>query len=726
MLNKKFITILLSIFIAVHMNNMVYVKAESTSQSTVSSESNLIQNNEASKELIIKYKNNEPLIDSDANLNIDKVKVKNDDELKRAADFYKKKKNIELVQPNYIYKSSNINDPLISSQWGLQTIDFPSAWSETSPMGKGVKIAVLDTGIDIDHEDLAQNIIGGYNTIEENGSFNDDNGHGTHTAGIIAAQPNNGIGVAGVAGYSSILAVKVLDKDGYGTSESIARGILWAVDNDTDIINMSLGTGYEDPLIKSAIDFAYSKGILIIAAAGNDFGGSVSFPASYDKVIAVSALNESNGLADFSNYGKEIDLAAPGVNILSTLPNHTNSTGLKNYGIMSGTSMAAPFITGVAALIKSQNPDISVDALKSKLLSNTRDIGEKGLDILYGNGLISTSTPEVIASSDIYKKLTGDNLEDNNAYALAKTYNSSSIIKANIFPQNDIDWYKLIIPAGLKGIIDFTSPSSANNEIYVLDGVSDTSFIVYYGERTGKYSISPASYDRTFYIAVLDAFEDQTKDDYTINLNIGNPQPTIKLQPITTYYSHRLSSYVPIKFVSNEAGKYGIRIYDRYWRLVKDVPYGNSIRPGENIYKWDRKDAKSRIITSGTYYASIYGYDLKGNAIKPVTSTLIFDSTSPYTSLYTKSSSFKLNSSAQIRLKLSENSYVTAGIYDSKGHLILQLYSNKNLNSGYTYLYWNGKNSSNKFVSRGTYYLRVYTRDLAGNTYNSSLRLSVR
>ncbi|MHC4172105.1 MAG: S8 family peptidase [Planctomycetota bacterium] len=222
--------------------------------------------------------------------------------------------------------------------WGVDRIDAEWAWDTVT--GAGAKVAVLDTGIDYKHPDLDDNCYGGVNVINPRKDYKDDNGHGTHVAGIIAAEDND-IGVVGVAPGAYLYGVKALDRNGSGWLSDIIAGLEWCVNNGMDIVNMSLGTNSDIQALHDACDAASAK-VILVAAAGND-GGAVDYPAAYNSVIAVSATNISDGLAYFSSYGPEIEIAAPGVNILSTYKGG-------GYETHSGTSMAAPHVAGTLTL----------------------------------------------------------------------------------------------------------------------------------------------------------------------------------------------------------------------------------------------------------------------------------------------------------------------------------------------------------------------------------------
>lgn len=248
--------------------------------------------------------------------------------------------------------------------------------------GSGVKVAVLDTGIDASHEDL--NVVGGASFVsEEPNALTDGNGHGTHVAGTIAAV-NNNTGVLGVSYDVDLYAVKVLSAGGSGTLAGIAQGIEWAIDNDMDVINMSLGGSTGSSTLKQASDNAYNSGIVVVAAAGNSgsfFGliNTIGYPARYDSVIAVGAVDSNNNRASFSSVGSQLEVMAPGVSINSTLPGN-------QYGELNGTSMASPHVAGAAALLMAQNPNLTNVEVRERLRSTATNLGST---FNYGYGVIN-------------------------------------------------------------------------------------------------------------------------------------------------------------------------------------------------------------------------------------------------------------------------------------------------------------------------------------------------
>ena len=316
-------------------------------------------------------------------------------------------------------------DDTLSWIWGVDQIDAERVWGGAEdalnvqsglPAGAGVKVAIIDSGIDRDHPDLAPNIIGGRNwspngqTVSgdncsggtfDSANYEDEHGHGTHVAGTVAAvdsEPSSGASVIGVAPKASLLVLRALDKCGSGYMDDIAAAVEWAsVPNSgtkADIISMSLGCYYapapsacDDPVLRSATNAAYSTyGVLVVAAAGNSGaapsgGNTVGYPAMYDGAMAVASTDSSNNRSSFSSTGVKVEIAAPGSSVTSTYLNG-------GYATMSGTSMATPHVAGLAALVKSVNPSFTAANIRARLQQTATDLGASGRDPLFGYGLV--------------------------------------------------------------------------------------------------------------------------------------------------------------------------------------------------------------------------------------------------------------------------------------------------------------------------------------------------
>ncbi|MCM3784462.1 S8 family peptidase [Neobacillus mesonae] len=295
-------------------------------------------------------------------------------------------------EPHYLYLTNetapenelanNIPNDLLFSryQWNLPAIETNKGWS-LSKGSEDVIVAVIDTGVDLDHPDLEGQLIEGYNVIDSAAKPYDDVGHGTHVAGIVSAKVNNNEGVAGMTWYNKVMPVKVLDQSGSGTSYAVAEGIIWATDHGAKVINMSLGNYADAEFLHDAIRYAYDHDVVLIAATGNDNTERPGYPAAYPEVFAVSATDASMQRASFSNYGDYIDVMAPGSSIASTYPGN-------QYAALSGTSMASPHVAALAGLIRSYNPNLTNEEVMDLMRSSVIDLGDPGYDKYFGYGQI--------------------------------------------------------------------------------------------------------------------------------------------------------------------------------------------------------------------------------------------------------------------------------------------------------------------------------------------------
>ena len=289
-----------------------------------------------------------------------------------------------------------VNDTKRSSQWALNTLSAESVWAKST--GSGVTVAVVDTGVKGSHPDLGGRVLAGYDVVTGGRKGNvDGNGHGTHVAGIIAATAGNGTGVAGFAPKVRILPVRVVDSRGASNTGYLAEGIVWAANNGAKIINISMGGSGVDPNLDTAIQYAASKNVVVVAAAGNERldGNKVHYPAAYDNVLAVGASDSRNKIASYSNTGSYVDVVAPGSGIWSTYLS-------PGYAMMSGTSMATPYVSATAALaVSAAGTGYSATTIESEIMSTARDLGTAGRDNTYGFGLISPISAVTLASGGV-------------------------------------------------------------------------------------------------------------------------------------------------------------------------------------------------------------------------------------------------------------------------------------------------------------------------------------
>jgi serine protease len=396
-------------------NNLSTLQDNTLFSQTSTLEDNSQSANYKAGEIIIKYRATSSIqtrkkIETDYNLKPLKQSVAQDRAVRyqlpnktsvvEASKEYQQNPNIEYAQPNYIYQLSRVpNDKYYKSsnnssdiqQWGPSNLNLEAAW-EQEVGSASVTIAVVDTGIIPDHPDLATNISPyGYDFIDDDSkpydlSFNSGvRGHGTHVAGIIGARGDNELGVAGTNWMVTILPIRVLS-DNRGDTSTVTAGIEYAVNNGADIINLSLGGDIKDPNLEEAINRAVERGVLVFAAAGNNSDNSVLYPAAYNNVVAVGAVNPENQRSSYSNYGPQLDLVAPGDNIYSTYGHYINPGFERDYLDLSGTSMATPYVSGIAGLLLAKG--VSPDRVVQRLKTTAHDLGSTGIDEKYGYGLV--------------------------------------------------------------------------------------------------------------------------------------------------------------------------------------------------------------------------------------------------------------------------------------------------------------------------------------------------
>lgn len=376
------------------------------------------------------------------------------------------------------------------NNWGLDMIQAPEVW-ENGHTGQGIIVAVIDTGVDINHQDLGNNIwsntreipgngidddgngyiddVHGWNFNNDNNNVLDNNGHGTHVAGIVAGV-NNGVGVTGVAYNSQIMSIKALDESGSGSYSAIANGIYYAVDNGANVINLSLGGTFSNRTLKSAIEYASSKGVVVVMAAGNSGGSTPDYPARYANQtgIAVGAVDANGNLTNFSNRSGNTEMAyvtAPGQGIYSSVPNN-------QYASYNGTSMATPYVAGVVALMLSANPNLTEAQIRSIITrtagnnnSNSTPTTNPGFDFVpildefFGGSSAKNTTSNyqsfqqnhtLTESSDIpsvvsnYQTSTISNVEVTRRYYQDSVPNSLANSPTDINEDNNLDFGQLI------------------------------------------------------------------------------------------------------------------------------------------------------------------------------------------------------------------------------------------------------------------------------------------
>ena len=282
---------------------------------------------------------------------------------------------VSYAEPDYRVSANLIpNDPeFAANQPDMRQVHAPEAWDITTG-SRNIVLASLDTGVASDHPDLAGKVLPGWDFVNGDADAYDDNGHGTYTAGLMAADSNNGFGVAGVCWGCRILPVKILDAAGQGAISDFALGIRWATDHGAQVLNISAGIDTASRTMAAAVQYATAHNVVIVASAGNTPDGLPRWPAGYDQVIAVSAVDGNDQEADFASFGSFVDLVAPGVDVLGP----TVEYGRPGYAWASGTSSSAPFVSGAAGLLLSVNPKLTVAQVRDALQGGADDLGPPG------------------------------------------------------------------------------------------------------------------------------------------------------------------------------------------------------------------------------------------------------------------------------------------------------------------------------------------------------------
>lgn len=343
---------------------------------------------------------------SEASARLELIEVQPEEE-ERFLEELSKDPSVTFIEPNYIYRAAADiqleagRDPLFEQQWGHVAVQAEEAWGRMSgmniPDSREVIVAVLDSGIDTAHPDLVGCFLPGYNSIEDSGQVEDDFGHGTAVSGIINAVFANDIGITGITGRYPvrILPIKVLDQYGNGSTFSVIKGIEKAVESGADVINLSFSGNGNSYLLQEAVRKAVDQGIVVVAAAGNHADHTSGYyPAMYPEAIAVSAVTEAGSFAAFSNYGTPIDIAAPGERILTTMP-------FGGYEYHDGTSLAAPYVSGAAALVKLARPEWGVQEIRIALEQSAKDLGDQGYDVYFGHGLLQIGSALTLAEEAV-------------------------------------------------------------------------------------------------------------------------------------------------------------------------------------------------------------------------------------------------------------------------------------------------------------------------------------
>ncbi|WP_186725513.1 S8 family serine peptidase [Planomicrobium sp. CPCC 101110] len=612
------------------------------------------------------------------------VSVPKGTQLVVAADKLLEQKIIEFVQPNYEVESAYVpSDSGYKKQWHLPKIQMPKAW-DTTKGSSAITVAVIDNGVQVSHPDLKGKIVSPYNAVTGGTTFSAQP-HGTHVAGIIAASINKK-GVAGVAPNVKIMPVNVFQTSGGAYAYDVAVGIIYAADKGANVINMSLG-GYNYSYVQDvATTYAKSKGVTIVAAAGNDDTSTLTYPASLPSVIGVSATNSSDRITGFSNYGSHIDLAAPGQDIYSSVSG-------SSYMNMSGTSMASPVVAGVAALVLSKNPLLSPDQVENILTGSAADLGSEGWDYFYGYGRVDalkalkkTSAP----MSDISASSTFTTYGTNKS-GISFTAQKGTTVSVYVQNSKGTTIKKLVNPKKWNG----------GKVTATWDGKRDN----------GLYAPS-ASYT---VVAKLTNGKENVYKKKTVKLT-NKVKPTIKIDS-SVLYSPAVSSKLTLSYDVNQTTSITAKIYDSNNTLVKTIFSDKTVTGKTNKIEWNGTNSKGARVKDGTYKLVVSG--IGANKIKASNAKVSIktDTTKPTSQLEILASPFKLDGTSKSALKVTLKEKVTMTTYvtTDKGVKVKRLTNKQTFNAGAATLEWDGKNDQSKFVAEGNYMYQTEVKDVAGN-----------
>ncbi|MGG3017387.1 S8 family serine peptidase [Geobacillus stearothermophilus] len=592
---------------------------------------------------------------------------------------------IESVEPNYVIERTYTpSDPGYSKQWHLKKINAPKAWDTTKGSGQ-ITVAVVDDGVQMNHPDLAGKIVSPYNVLTGAKSVPAGE-HGTHVAGIIAASINKK-GVVGVAPNVKIMPVNVFEGDG-ATSYDVAYGIVYAVDHGANVINLSLGSYSATVYEAEAVQYAVSKGAVLVAAAGNDDIDFPVYPAAFDPVIAVSATDSSDWITDFSNYGDYIDLAAPGVNIYSTFPG-------SSYYSLTGTSMAAPIVSGTAALVLSKNPLLTRGEVESILRKSTVDLGGKGWDVFYGYGRVDAykavrNTPSPLSSISAAGTFT---MKGNNKVG----FSLSAYRKG------------LKVTAYVKNSRGYAVRTIAKNKLWNSNRIS----LSWDGKQDNGAFVGSGAY--TMVVQVSNGRETVAK---TKQIKVvDSVVPSIQLSSSTVSFSPKAKGKVSIPFALNKKASVTAQVYDSKNKLVKTIWSNKWLSGGKQTLVWDGKNASGKLLPDGTYRLKLSAVDDKKRKAAARSLSVVIDTKVAFSGVSLGQTLFKMDgvAKASFRMNLKEPLVVSAYVKTEKGAISKQLLRNKKYNSGSYTISWDGKDNKNAFVSEGNYYYTVEIADLCGN-----------
>jgi len=593
--------------------------------------------------------------------------------------------SIEFVEPNHVLSADTApKDPGYARQWHLPKINALKAW-QTTKGNSNIIVAVVDNGIETTHSEFAGKIISPYDVLTNRGSVPRGE-HGTHVAGIIAAALNNK-GVVGVAPNVKIMPVNVFSGES-ATSYYVALGIIYATNQGANIINLSLGGYSSSYYLETAVEYAASKGVILVAAAGNDDTRQRTYPAALEPVIAVSATNKQDYITQFSNYGDYIDISAPGENIYSTFPGNS-------YRSLSGTSMAAPVVSGTAALILSKNPLLTREEVRNILARSTVDLGDKGWDVFYGYGRI-----------DVYKALANTPSPCTNISSV-----STFTTKGNNSVNFSLSTYRNGLQVSIyvkdargtivRGIMENKRWGSKNIS-FSWDGKRDNGAFV----RDGKYTV----------VVKISNGKNKLYRSKQITV-VDHVAPAVQLPSAPVSFSPKVKGNVSVPLYINKDAKVTAQVYDSKNKLVKTIWNNRSLSGGSRAVVWDGKHANGKLMTDGKYMLKVSAVDDKKRKSSVRMQAINIDTRVVFGSISLGEQVFKAdgNAKASLSINVKEELTISVDVKTNEGVTVKKLVNKKKHNSGSYIVYWDGKDERNNLVKEGKYYYALELVDKCGN-----------
>lgn len=503
--------------------------------------------------------------------------------------------DIEFAERDYFAEAAFVpNDPYVGDQWHLAKVQAFQAWQGTTG-SSNVVVAVLDSGVNMSQPDLAGRLLPGYDFVNGTGTVTDDYGHGTAVTGTIAADGNNGIGVAGVAYGCSVLPVKVMDSDGFAAYSAIVTGIGYAVDNGARVINMSIAGTLPSQALQDAINYAWSNNVVVVAAAGNSATNTPMYPAACDHVLSVSATAQDDSLAYFSSYGTYVKISAPGTAIFTTERDLKYPYG----GGWQGTSFATPIVAATAALVISANPTLSNDQVVSLLEQSADDLGAPGYDPYFGYGRVNAFRAVTMASQAP-------------GAVTPVPQGTTAVVLSSPTPNSQVTFGSSV---SLQAIASAsTAGGSITNLSFVVNGVTVATGAGY----DVAFNWAPAATGGYSIVAVATDDQGITATSSAATIQVGNPDTTAPTVTITNAPPNGLRLSIPMVAISGTAS-------DNVAVQAVEVVVNNG-RPqlANGTTSWTAHVS----LAPGSNIVSVYSVDTSGNVSASATLELTYVSMS--------------------------------------------------------------------------------------------------